>query len=63
MRCDALHCGKRHYLHDDLETIRLTSELVASPPIVLWPQIIARVPIPADVEQGLIAPLKELYET
>jgi predicted nucleotidyltransferase len=63
MRCDALHCGKRHYLHDDLETIRLASELVASPPIALWPNIITRVPIPADVEQGLIAPLKELYET
>ncbi|MBI5030122.1 MAG: hypothetical protein HZB51_06310 [Chloroflexi bacterium] len=60
MRCDALHCGRRHYLHDDLETIRLAKELIAAPPIVLWPQIIAHVPIPADVEQGLILPLKEL---
>jgi hypothetical protein len=60
MSCDALHCGKRHYLHDDLETIRLTNELIAAPPIVLWPKIITRVPIPADVEQGLITPSKEL---
>ncbi len=60
MSCDALHCGRRHYLHDDLETIRLAEELIAVPPIVLWPQIIARVPIPADVEQELISPLQEL---
>jgi len=60
MSCDALHCGRRHYLHDDLETIRLAKELIAAPPIVLWPQIIARVPIPADVEQELISPLQEL---
>ncbi len=62
MSCDALHCGKRHYLHDDLETIRLAKELIVAPPIVLWPQIAARVPIPADVEQGLTAPLKESHE-
>ena len=60
MSCDALHCGKRHYLHDDLETIRLASDLAVSPPVVLWPKIVARVPIPADVEQELIAPLREL---
>ena len=26
--CDALHCGRRPYLHDDLDTIRLTSAVV-----------------------------------
>jgi hypothetical protein len=59
MRCDALHCGKRHCLHDDLETIRLAKELIAAPPIELWPQIAARISTPTDVEQGLIAPLRE----
>ena len=58
MRCDALHCGQRHYLHDDLKAIRLKREVVASPPIVLWPTITACVPIPGDVERELIAPLK-----
>ncbi len=54
--CDALHCGKRPYLHDDLETIRLAEDLVMAPPIELWPQVVARVPVPGDVEQGLLHP-------
>ncbi len=57
--CDALHCGQRPYLHDDLKTIKLAKRLIAAPPIELWPQIVARVPVPKDVEQGLITPLKE----
>ena len=28
--CDALHCGRRPYLHDDLDAIRLNSTLVVS---------------------------------
>ncbi len=58
MRCDALHCGRREYLHDDLEAIQLKSSLITAPPLELWPQIVARVPIPPDIEQGLIIPLK-----
>jgi hypothetical protein len=57
-RCDALHCGRRPYLHDDLETIHLPQDLIAAAPIELWPEIIARTPIPQDVGQGLIAPLR-----
>lgn len=56
--CDALHCGKRQYLHDDLDAIRLSSTLIARPPIELWPEIVVRVSVPEDVELGLIAPLK-----
>jgi hypothetical protein len=58
MSCDALHCGQRLYLHDDLETIQLAKDLIAAPPLELWPQVVARVPIPQDVEQGLVALLK-----
>jgi len=56
--CDALHCGKRQYLHDDLNTIRLSTTLIARPPIELWPDFVTRVSVPEDVELGLIAPLK-----
>jgi predicted nucleotidyltransferase len=59
MSCDALHCGRRPYLHDDLEAVRLPKDLIAAPPIELWPQVVARVPLPEDVEQGLIGPLRE----
>ena len=58
LSCDALHCGQRPYLHDDLATIKLDKHLIAAPPLELWPQVVARVPVPQDVEQGLIAPLK-----
>jgi hypothetical protein len=57
--CDALHCGRHLYLHDDLSTIRLPKKLIVAPPIVLWPQVVARVTIPTDVDAGLLAPLRE----
>jgi hypothetical protein len=57
--CDALHCGGRLYLHDDLETIRLPQSLVAAPPIELWPHEVVRVPVPEDVERELLLPLRK----
>lgn len=57
LSCDALHCGMRPYLHDDLDAIKLDRELIASPPLELWPQLIIRVNLPADVEQELVQPL------
>jgi predicted nucleotidyltransferase len=55
--CDARHCGRRLYLHDDLEAIRLARSLVEAPPLEVWPQVVARVPPPADVVEGLLTPL------
>ena len=49
--CDALHCGRRPYLHDDLATIRLPDSLLAAPPLELWPRVVRRCPVPADVEE------------
>ena len=60
LRCDALHCGRRPYLHDDLGAIRLPAALLAAPPIELWPRVAARVPVPADVEATLLAPLRRV---
>jgi predicted nucleotidyltransferase len=56
--CDALHCGRRLHLHDDLETVRLGESLIFAPPIELWPQVMARVLVPEDVEQGVLRPLR-----
>jgi hypothetical protein len=58
LRCDAQHCGLRPYLHDDLQTIALPPSLIATPPIELWPHMVARVPVPGDVEQPLLTPLR-----
>lgn len=49
--CDALHCGRRPYLHDDLRTVRLSDSLVAKPPLELWPAVVRRCDVPADVER------------
>lgn len=57
--CDALHCGQRPYLHDDFEVIKLAKALITAPPLELWPGVVARVPIPQDVEQGLLKPLSQ----
>jgi hypothetical protein len=52
-RCDALHCGRRPYLHDDLQTVTLHKELVIAPPVELWPRIVARRPLPHNIKQVL----------
>lgn len=48
--CDALHCGRRPHLHDDLRDVRLNQALIASPPVEIWPTVIRRSPVPPDVE-------------
>lgn len=53
--CDALHCGRRPYLHDDLDTIRLNPALVHSPPVTLWPHIERCGHLPLDVEEIVAA--------
>lgn len=55
--CDARHCGRRPHLHDDLDDVTLAAEVVAEPPVTLWPEVIRRVILPADVE-ALIAELE-----
>jgi hypothetical protein len=62
LSCDAYTCGVRPYLHDDFDAITLRSDLVADPPIVLWPRMSARVRPPDDVERILLAPLRAAQE-
>jgi hypothetical protein len=57
LSCDALHCGWRHYLHDDLRSVRLSKDLIAAPPLELWPQKVVRVPLPQGLERELLAHL------
>lgn len=57
--CDALHCGVRHCLHDDLATIRLDRQVIVNPPLVLWPEATAGANVPQDVRRELIEQLAE----
>ena len=49
--CDALHCGQRPYLHDDLRTVQLKEAVTATPPLEVWPLVVRRCQVPADVER------------
>jgi putative PIN family toxin of toxin-antitoxin system len=51
-------------LQPRLEQLELTpAELVASPPIELWPEIVVRVPMPEDVEEALLLALRKQSES
>ena len=41
------------HLHDDLGVIRLPPELTNAPPLEVWPRIVRRTELPADVESLL----------
>jgi predicted nucleotidyltransferase len=56
--CRARHCGAVPHLADDLDLVSLATELIAAPPIELSPEVLARVDVPNDVEQLLLAPLR-----
>lgn len=57
LACDAEHCGRRPHLHDDLKDVTLPASVVTAPPVTLWPDVIRRVVVPADVE-AMIAELQ-----
>jgi len=39
--CLAQHCGRREHLNDDLHVVTLSKELIAAPPVDLWPTVSA----------------------
>jgi len=56
--CLAQHCGRREHLNDDLHVVTLSEELITSPPVGLWPNVIRQVTVPADVEEILLTELE-----
>jgi predicted nucleotidyltransferase len=51
--CDADHCGRRPHLHDDLSAVCLEPSLIKAPPLDVWPEVIVRIALPADVAEWL----------
>jgi hypothetical protein len=39
--------------------VTLGPQLIAAPPIDLWPRVVRRVPVPADTEAQLVSELEE----
>ena len=54
--CDALNCGRRQYLHDDLQIVTLSKEAIGRA-MKLWPELEKRVGLPEDLD-SVIAELK-----
>lgn len=59
--CDARHCGRRAFLHDDLDDVALDASLIKAPPLELWPKIVRRVELPGDVETLLAQPIERRH--
>jgi hypothetical protein len=56
--CRAQHCGLRTHLNDDLHVVTLSEDVLASPPIELWPKVIRRLAVPDDLEEILLTKLE-----
>ena len=54
--CRAQNWGKRPFLYDDLQVIKLPTSLIAAPPLVLWPEWVADAAVPEDVVARLRLP-------
>ncbi len=55
--CLAQNCGRQAHLNDDLQVVTLANELIAAPPVTLWPNVVRRVTLPPDVEELLLTEL------
>ncbi len=60
LACRARHCGQREFLNDDLHLVQLDGPLLMSPPVELWPTVVAHQALPADVTERLLRPLQDL---
>jgi hypothetical protein len=58
--CLAEHCGRPEHLNDDFHVVTLSNELLAAPPIELWPNIVRRAVVPPDVEAILLTELESV---
>jgi hypothetical protein len=56
--CLAQHCDQREHLNDDLHIVTLSNDLLASPPVDLWPEVVRRLTVPIDVEKILLTELE-----
>jgi len=50
--------GLERHLNDDLHRVTLSKDLLASPPIELWPKVIRRLAVPEDLEELLLTKLE-----
>ena len=52
--CAGKSCGAGNWICDDFEVVRLSDELIAEPPLEVWPQVVVRASLPSDAREILI---------
>ena len=52
--CAGNSCGFGNRICDDFEAVRLSDQLIAEPPLEVWPKVVVRATLPADARQMLI---------
>jgi hypothetical protein len=55
--CQAQHCGG--HLYDDLQFVTLEPPIIAAPPLELWPDVVMRANVPADVLEAFAIPQRK----
>ena len=52
--CAGKSCAWGNWICDDFEAVRLSDELIAEPPVEVWPKVVVRATLPADARKALI---------
>jgi hypothetical protein len=52
--CRGSQCSQGAWICNDFDEVRLSPELIANPPVVLWPQLQVRQPVPMDLQKIVI---------
>ena len=58
MSCEALNCGRRQYLYDDLQKVTLSRETIDGA-LQLWPTVGKRVGLPEDLGTVIVELMRE----
>lgn len=61
MDSEGRQCHLGTFVCDDFHLVQLQKELIASPPVELFPRVIVRDKIPADLQEALAAFQQKMY--
>ncbi len=62
MACRGHRCGDSAYVCDDFEVIEIPRDTALNPPVILWPRVVCRATVPADLRQTLLTPLSQSHD-
>lgn len=57
VRCSGTQCARGTRICNDFDVVCLNQDLIREPPLILWPSIERRQPLPEDVEKVLVEQL------